>query len=1075
MMFAFCASSWAQTATVTGTVVDAEGPLIGASVFVKGTQTGAATDFDGNFTLTNVDPATAVLEVTYVGYNPKTVKLDGRTEGVEIFMEANSNIMDDVVVIGYGTQKRANLTGAMSSVDAKAIERLPVANVGEAIVGRMPGVQVTTADGSPDAEVTVRIRGGGSITQSNQPLVLIDGFEGSLNDVPPTDIEDIQVLKDAAATAIYGARGANGVVLVTTKKPTDGKVAVNINAYVKTSELSHKMDVLDPYSFIRANYERAGGDSSRRNTFANNFGQPYEFYIYEGYKGTDWQDEIFSTHPVSSAVDANINGGNDRFKYKLSYMHQDQPSVMPDNGLIQNNLNLTLNLKLWDFLSVEYRTRYMNKTLQGRGTEGISLLTAMIEQPTYGLQDFTSQPDNGLILDEDDYTERYKYDPLETNRRFYRNRYSTLWNMGGALNWTIIKGMTIRNEFVYEDFSERDRRFNAAESNSASRTYGPNLTQTDKTRNRWQLTNTWNYNFRLNDIHDVTVMLGQEMKHEQTKQKYIYLGYFPENIDAEKAFDNFALGQTLAATSSSPSAIRTLSFFGRANYGFDDRYLATLTLRADGSSKFARGHRWGYFPALALAWRLSNEKFLRDYTWITNLKLRASIGMSGNDRIDSDLYLKLYKLGDVSKSAGWGEKGSYYYEFASKYPVNPDIKWETTITRNLGLDFAFLNGKIDGSFDVYWNTTKDLLLETILPGDTGFTSMMTNVGQTSNKGFEVNLNAWVFENKDWTVGLNFNIGLNRGKIDKLNQGENEIIREADVDNYAFGTFRHQVGQSIGNIYGFVNDGMYTLDDFDITQDSKGHYVYTLKEGVVDSKILSEAQPGTPKFKKFTELTDDDYKKDENGNFVLDENGNRIAMPVLNVDDRQIIGNTTPDFSGGFGVNVKYRDFDLAAQFNFMVGFDVININKMKLSTVNSSKTVYQNLTGDFANMWLNFDAQGTNVKQDAPDALRQMNANATMWNPTNITKTFVSTYCVEDGSFMRLQNLTLGYTIPAKLTNKIGMTRCRFYATGYNLFTFTKYKGYDPEVNIGEGLSPNQDYNMYPRSRSYTFGVQVSF
>lgn len=1052
MMFAVCASAWAQLATITGTVSDAEGPLIGASVFVKGTTNGAATDFDGNFSISNVDPATAELEVSYVGCVTKTVKLDGRTEGIEIFMEPNNAVMDEVVVIGYGVAKRGNVTGAMSSVDAKAIERLPVANVGEAIVGRMPGVQVTTADGSPDAEVTVRIRGGGSITQSNQPLVLIDGFEGSLNDVPPTDIEDIQVLKDAAATAIYGARGANGVVLVTTKKPNEGKASVSINAYVKTSELSHKMDVLNPYEFIRANYERNGGSSSSKNNFANTFGQPYEFYIYQGYEGIDWQDEIFSNHPVSYAIDANINGGNERFKYKLSYMHQDQPSVMPDNGLVQNNLNLTLNLKLWDFLSVEYRTRYMNKTLSGRGTEGISLLTAMQEQPTYGLQDFTTIKDNGLILDENDITERYEYDPLETNRRFYRNRYSTLWNMGGALNWTLMKGMTIRNEFVYEDFSERDRRFNAAESNSASRVYGPNLTQTDKDRNRWQLTNTWNYNFTLNDIHDLTVMLGQEMKHEQTKSKYIYLGYFPDNIDAEKAFENFALGQTLNATSSSPSAIRTLSFFGRANYSYDDRYIATFTLRADGSSKFARGHRWGYFPAVALAWRASNEKFLRDYHWLSNLKVRASIGMSGNDRIDSDLYLKLYKLGDISKAAGWGEQGNYYYEFASKYPVNPDVKWETTITRNFGIDFGFLNGKIDGSFDLYWNTTKDLLLETVIPGDTGFTSMMTNVGQTSNKGFEINLNAWVYEDKDWTVGLNANIGLNRGKIDKLNRGENQFYATADVD-YNDDVFWYTVGQKMGNILGYVNDGFYTLDDFDIYRNGN-HYAYTLKEGVVDCSLLSGTpQPGYPKYKK---LVDD-------------------GTNVLTADDRMVLGNTTPDFSGGFGLNVKYRDFDLAAQFNYMVGFDVININRMVLSKGPSSANSYKNFDGSFRNMCFTFDEQGNNMLLDAPEVWAEYNKNATMWNPSRQTKTFVSSHYVEDGSFLRLQNLTLGYTLPSKLTNKIGMTRCRFYATGYNLFTWTSYKGYDPEVNIGEGISPNQDYNMYPRSRTYTFGVQVSF
>jgi len=334
MLFAALAAK-AQTATVTGVVLDADGPLPGASVFVKGTNNAVVTDFDGNFTLSNVDAAKATLTVSYVGYENKEVKLDGRTSGIEIFMEANSTMLDEMVVIGYGTQKRGNLTGALSSIESATIERLPVANVGEAMIGRMPGVQVTTPDGSPDAEVTVRIRGGSSITQSNDPLVLIDGFEGSLNDVPATDIDNIQVLKDAASTAIYGARGANGVVLVTTKRPNEGRAVVNVNAYVQTKELSNKIDVLSPYDFVRANYERiAPKGASARSGFANNFGQAYETYIYQGYEGNDWQDIIFGTHPVSWAVDGSINGGNEKFKYKLSFMHQDQPSVMPDNGLV---------------------------------------------------------------------------------------------------------------------------------------------------------------------------------------------------------------------------------------------------------------------------------------------------------------------------------------------------------------------------------------------------------------------------------------------------------------------------------------------------------------------------------------------------------------------------------------------------------------------------------------------------------------------------------------------------------------------------------------------------------------------
>lgn len=1050
-------SAMAQTQTVSGTVSDAEGPLIGASVLVKGTNVATATDLDGNFTLKNVDAAKATLVVRYVGYDNKEVKLDGRTSGIEIYMEANNNLMEEVVVIGYGTQKRGNLTGAMSSVEAKVIERVPVANVGEAIVGRMPGVQVTTADGSPDAEVTVRIRGGGSITQSNQPLVLIDGFEGSLNDVPPTDVDNIQVLKDAASTAIYGARGANGVVLVTTKKPNEGKVAVNVNAYVKTSELSHKMDVLRPYDFVWLNYERIRPKGASNGTgFMNTFGQDYEWYIYQGEKGIDWQDEIFSTHPVSWTVDGNITGGNDKMKYKLSFMHQDLPSVMPSNGLIQNNLNGNLNLNLFKFLSIEYRTRYMNKTLSGRGTEGVSLLDAMHEQPTNGLQDYTSVPGDNTYFDEDELTATVHYDPLERNSHYYRNRYSKLLNMGGALNWTIIKGLTLRNEFTWEDFDERDRRFTNAENDSQVRENGAYLVQNNVSRTKWQITNVANYNFEINKVHDFQLMLGQEMKHEGRWSQNTRIEGFPTNLDAEKAYDNWTLGEGQKTLSSAkPSPVRVFSYFGRINYSFDDRYLATFTLRADGSTKFSKNNRWGWFPAGALAWRISNESFLRDYQWLTNLKLRASLGYSGNDRIDSDLYMRLYKLGDAGNSAGWGEQGGYYYDFLNNYPVNPNVKWETTITRNLGLDFSFLNGRIDGSLEVYWNTTKDLLLSTVIPGDTGFTRMISNVGQTSNRGVEFNVNYYIIDNKDWSLNANFNIGFNRGKIDKLNEGENAFYTTADV-KVRNDVFWYQVGQKMGTIMGFLYDGFYKVEDFTYDEQSRE---YTLKPGIVDcSAIVEKVQPGAPKYRKAVDDPNDPNR------FKLTE------------DDRAIIGETTPKFSGGFGVNATWKGFDLSAFFNFMCGFDVINLNKLAMSVHNSSNNVYHNFTGEFANAFRRYDNMGNDMWYN-PAQLAAFNKDATIFNPSqeSTSNTKVSTYCVEDGSFMRLNNLTIGYTLPRKWLKAIGMTKCRVYATGYNLFTITNYSGYDPEVNIGEGTAPNQDYNMYPRSRTYTFGVQLAF
>ncbi len=428
--------------------------------------------------------------------------------------------------------------------------------------------------------------------------------------------------------------------------------------------------------------------------------------------------------------------------------------------------------------------------------------------------------------------------------------------------------------------------------------------------------------------------------------------------------------------------------------------------------------------------------------------------MSGNDRIDSDLYIKLYKEGDASKASGLLPSGKYY-EFQSKYPVNPNVKWETTITRNVGLDFGMFNGRLDGTVDIYWNTTKDLLLATQIPGDTGFTQMMTNIGQTSNRGVELNLNGFILEGRDYSLSASFNIGFNKGKIDKLSEGEESFYTTAPKVDVNDDVFWYRVGKKMGQIYGYVNDGFYTVDDF--TFDSEAN-TYTLKPGVIDCSLLAgNLAPGSPKFKKTA-------KVDPN-----DPNAN-----VLTADDRQFIGNTSPKISGGFGLNATFKGFDLAAFFNFMTGFDVINLNKINMSLMPSSTGAYRNLSAEFSGMWHRYDEMGNDMYRN-PELMAYYNRNATMWNPANMTKSFISTYGVEDGSFMRLQTLTLGYSLPKSLLRHLHMSKCRFYATGYNLFTITNYSGYDPEVNIGQGTSPNIDYNMYPRSRTYTFGVQLAF
>lgn len=1054
-------STVAQTATVTGAVTDTYGPVIGATIMVQGTTIGGTTDLDGKFTLTNVpNVKKAVLIVRYVGMDEVKEPLNGRTSGINIQMTESASMLEDVVIIGYGTQKRGNLTGSISSVSGKILEKVQTTSAAEAIVGKLPGVQVTTVDGSPDAEVKILVRGGGSITQDNSPLIILDGFEvNSLNDVPPTDIESIEVLKDAASTAIYGARGANGVILVTTKRPVEGRVSISLNTYLQTKMLSNKLDVMDPYEFVLMQYENARQKSSNPTDFYNKYGHAYEHYIYQGDEGTDWQDEIFGSNPVANYTDLSVNGGTEKTKYKLTFIHQNQPSVMIGNGLKQNNLNATFNFKPFKFLTLEYRTRLLHKEVDGSGTEGVSLLNALRQAPTKGLDEYMTLPEDNTYFDPDQLDEVVRFNPKEESEKNYKKRINKSLNTMGAVTWDIMKGMTFRTEFGFENNSEEQRKFwGVGTKNAQNNNNQPMAQWSMKQGSKWQLTNVFNYNLMLNDVHDIRLMAGQEIKSQQTSLKTYSTRYFPENTTAEQAFDNLSLGTAYENSSSAASPSRISSFFGRINYGYKDKYLATFTLRADGSSKFASNNRWGFFPAGALAWRISNEDFLKDNPTVSNLKLRLSYGTSGNDRIDADLYQKLYGVGST-RPAGWGEVSHYYYTFYNtKYVYNPDVKWETTITRNLGIDFGFFKERLSGTLDIYWNTVKDLLVPSDIPGYTGYTKIMTNVGQTSNRGIELSLNAYILETKDFSLNATFNIGHNKNKIDKLASGEKEWILTSGWRNDVVNSddYRAYVGGTSGLIYGYINDGFYTVDDFESFD--KNAKTWTLKEGVTDSSPLSGTpRPGNAKFKKLTPVdlnTPNPYQ--------------------LTEADRTVIGNTTPKFSGGFGLNATYKDFDLSMFFNFMYDFDVFNANQVMLTTWSENRE--NNLSMDIASdkRWRNFNDMGNEIRY-SPEILADFNKNATMWNPTSIGRPICMSYAVEDGSFLRLNSVTLGYTLPKNLTKKVALNKVRFYVSGSNLFTLTGYSGYDPEVNIATGLTPNIDYDRYPRSRTYTFGAQLTF
>lgn len=1061
-MISFVAAGLAQT-NVTGVVVDEYGPVTGVSVMVVGTTVGTVTDMDGAFSVPVDDPQKASLLFRFVGMTEVNEALNGRTSGIRVKMTESINQLDDVVVLGYTAMKRSSLTGSVASISGKKLEMVPVPSVAEALVGKLPGVRITSVDGSPDSEITIRVRGGSSITEDNSPLILVDGFEVSnLNDITPTDIESIEVLKDAASTAIYGSRGANGVILVTTKIPAEGRVMVNANAYMQINTLANRLDVMDPYEYVLMQYESIyTKGAGAREGMTKKYGQPWEFYIYQGDKGMDWQDEIFGTNPISQFYDVSVTGGTQQTKYKFVAMHQDRPSVMEDNGMKQTNLNLTINTKISDNLTLDYRTRFVNKTVDGNGTEAVSLMDALRTAPTQGLDDYMLLPEDNSYFDPDLMDEVIRYDPKLESQRNYRKRTGQTFNTMAGLTWKVIDGLTATTVFGYEYRYNEDRRFFGLETNNARNNNGQPTAEMTKGENQnWQWTNTLNYSFKLKEDHAFNTVLGHEMKNYNGNSYTNKYRYFPENITSDNIFDNLSLGSAYEPSSRKNTPEHLLSFFGRVDYAYKDKYLATVTARADGSSKFAKGNRWGVFPAFSAGWRITEEDFMTDYKGtISNLKLRFGYGLAGNNRIGSDLFAQYYGV-SRNRSAGWGEEERYYYNFYNtNYLFNPDIKWETNITRNLGVDFGFFGERLNGMIDVFWNTTQDLLVPSDIPGHTGYTKVMTNVGQTSSKGIELAVNGYIIQKKDFTLNANFNIGYNKNKIDKLASGENEwILSSGWASTQLMNTddFRAYVGEQRGLIYGFVNDGFYTVDDF------KGYNTSTrqweLKEGVVNSYSLSGTpRPGNAKFKKLTPVD----PNDPDSYYITDE-------------DRQVIGNTNPTFSGGFGIDATYKGFDMMLFFNFVTGFDVYNANKVNLTSTWSKNQNNWSMDVSKDKRWRYVDDMGNWVGDNA-EAVAALNRNATIWNPLSFGRPAAMTYGVEDGSFLRLNTATIGYTLPSALTNKYGVKRLRLYATGSNLFTITGYSGYDPEVNLDKGLTPAIDNNSYPRSRVYTFGAQLTF
>jgi TonB-linked SusC/RagA family outer membrane protein len=1084
----------AQNKTVTGKVTsDAGEALSGATVSLKGTQKATTTNSSGEYSISVSPTGKEILIFSFVGKDPKEISV-GERNIINVSLTNSTSTLNDVVVIGYGTVKRKDLTGAVSSVSGKEIAAVPVTNTAQALAGKLPGVSVTSQDGRPDADISIRVRGGGSVSQSNEPLYVVDGFPVSnINDIPAQQIESIDVLKDAASTAIYGARGANGVIIITTKSGKAGKMKIAYDGYVQFNEPTKYLPTMNAYNYIAYNWAYAQAIS---DSYADAWAMLWGIGKYaETYNNTDGINHYknvaaasFSKQAYGSSFSHNHNismgGGNANTKYLISGSYADNDGMKINSWFKRANASFKLSQKISKSLNFSFDTRFTDihsmdneSTTNGKG----SILSSAYQFRPIATKDVLGELDDSknTQLGLYDYVLQDMYNPVALMKDYFPLSSQRSLRSNGSLSWNVASGLTLKTEFGYNTYWNRGKTWSGATYNGyldkdGNKTYSGNasISSTEGWGLRW--VNTLNYNVQgLNVDHDINFVMGQEVDNSHSEGISMYGNKYPVSFSSDRAFaqmDQYLMSTTINSGFSSNVGTpnRLNSYFGRINYSYLGRYLITGTFRADGSSRFAPSHRWGYFPAGAVAWRMSDEAFLKDVSWLNNLKIRVSYGEVGNDGISANLWktqwssdgLTGYSINEVQQSA---------YSPASTI-ANPDLKWETTITENVGVDFSLFSNRLFGTIDVYKNRTKDLLLLTSISAISGFSSTYDNVGSTSNRGAEISLGGDIVRNKNFTLSANFNVSFNKGRVDELAPGVNGLYKSqwgSTMTQPNTGDYILQVGKPVGMVRGYTYDGWYRVDDFDYTDG-----IYTLKKGVPDiaSGIIGtvygtnahkpggqSAYPGVIKF------------KDLNGDGVIDEN------------DVSIIGNMTPKNTGGLNINSTFKNFDMALNFNWSYGNQVYDANYLAAFYGSKEDGLYRNRLNYLSGAYRIYDIKDGQLESVAdPAKLKALNANATTFLPYH-ENPVVSTLGIQDGSFLRLNTVTLGYSLPEGLIQHLKISRLRIYGAIYNALIWTNYPGLDPEVNTNTSQGNAQyptiglDWGSYPRARSYTIGLNVEF
>lgn len=968
----------AQNKNVSGTVLDNSGqPVIGASVVVVGqSKLGTVTDIDGKFSI--AIPATSKkIEVSYIGMVSQVIEAKAGTP-MKIIMKDNLKDLDEVVVIGYGVVKKRDLTGSMTSIKSEDIVATPTTNALESLQGKVAGLDMTKSSGQTGSGLSFSIRGNRSLNASNTPLIIVDGIPyGTDIDINPNIIESMEILKDASSTAIYGSRGANGVILITTKKGTQGKTKVTYNGYYSTNSVAaypERMNLQEWANFKREAYKADGQWASEADD-AKIFGSAYD--AVKSNQDVDWVDLLMkdgsqTSHSIS------ISNGSEKTSFNLAFEYMKEQGLVKLDNLSRYNTTLGISHKVTKDFKLNFNMVY---TFQNQNIRRDPLNRAIYYSP-YG----------------DVYNEDGSINPLPFNdgqtispiaeeaAGAYKNNKRTSHLVGNiGANWNIIKNLTLTSTFGLDRKDVRNGHFADQYTLDGAGDYSV-ADATNETEMNWSWENTLNYNFKINK-HDFSVMAGNALYQNEAET---YTGSGHDIISPSMLFYNLGALQNSQKISSNYIKTTMASFFGRINYKFNEKYLLTLTFREDGSSVLASKHKWGFFPSAALAWRMKEEKFLKNVEWLYNLKLRLSYGISGNSAVSA--YQTQGGLGKTMYSfINNGVEGGAYGYYPALTP-NTALGWEKTATTNFGIDFGFLNNRISGSIDLYYQNTYDLLMQKKVPTSTGYSISWDNIGKTENKGVEIVLNTANIVNKDFKWNTDLTFTLNREKIKELADGS-----DRDISNGWF------VGHPIKTHYGLKKLGIWQLNE-------------------TEEAAKYGEKPGRIKI------------YDKNKDFKID-----------NDNDRVILGSEVPDFVMGMNNTFRYKDFDLRVFMYWRQG-----------QTLHAEAAGY----GSFRNqgdpgLKFNYWTED-NPTNDFPRPEKSFSSS----DPRLESLGYV------DGSYLKIKEITLGYSLPKTWISKINASKVRVYCSLKNFFTFSHFDNYDPER--GGSLS-------YPMTKQAVFGLNVEF